>query len=504
MVFLLRGLVAARGAAQPLEVWRNCLTRLLQHPNEVARVGLLVLRALGFGAEEADGEATLASATSSPYSVDVVLNRQREGVIYNQLDILDIQASARHVRGNERSRFGLFEVSNCLCSLLLRHVALQGNDLLVSLAPQEVLQPGRLLLVEAKHDDLFVRGIVLLQMMEQTGGFLLLVLQHLNLLADGLVRRQAAAILEVPNGHHCWRGQELSGQVVDGCRPGGAKHARLPNSSLGHLVNEALDGIDETHVQHAVRLVKDEVLHVAEVHGAVVGQILQPPGAGDEHVHALFLQRSPLLPLRHAAVNAQHRVAIAQGLRKLGANLRNLHGKLPRGRHADEAGRVDGLLEVLQDAFPGHGQVRQGEAHGLAAARLGDAADVTSLHDDGPAARLDGRRALELALAILHELLGEAVVAKAGEWRNVHILAIGHAHVDLVGLEVGLGLLSAELARLLRQGLRRAGLGLLPRRFQGVAGRWPLATPHDVASAAYTGSGCGVDPAGCTGKGEGP
>mmetsp|Transcript_38741 Transcript_38741/g.121056 ORF Transcript_38741/g.121056 Transcript_38741/m.121056 type:complete len:202 (+) Transcript_38741:115-720(+) len=160
---LLRGLVAAGGAAKPLQLGRNLLPRVPDHLGEVTRVGLFVLHALGVRTEEADGEAPLAGSASSTYSVDVVLNGQREGVIDHQLHVLNVQAAARHVRGNERRLLGGLEVGDRLCPLVLRHVTLQSNDLIIALLPQESLEPRCLLLVETEHDDLLARGVVLLE-----------------------------------------------------------------------------------------------------------------------------------------------------------------------------------------------------------------------------------------------------------------------------------------------------------------------------------------------------
>mmetsp|Transcript_37812 Transcript_37812/g.97802 ORF Transcript_37812/g.97802 Transcript_37812/m.97802 type:complete len:404 (+) Transcript_37812:176-1387(+) len=402
MCLLLRRLVAPGRIADLLQLGRHRLPCVPQDLHKVACVGLLVLHALGVRAEEADGEALLARAPGPADPVHVVLNGEGEGVVDHQLHVLHVQATARHVRGDKRGLPRGLEVRDRQAPLVLRHVALQRNHLVEALLPQEGLQPRRLLLVEAEHDDLLLRGEVLLQGREEARGLVLLVVQHLDLLADRGVGDETLVQGADADVHGLV--QELRGQRVHGGWPRGAEHASLPLGNLGHPADERLHHVDEAHVQHAVRLVEHEVLHVAEVQGALVGEVLQAARRGDEHVHALRLQGLPLLPLGHAAVDALHREVDAVGLQRLGqvlADLGDLHGQLARRREGHEARHVRRLLEDRQHASPGHGQVGHGEGHGLAAARLRDATDVALLHGDGPAARLDRRGLLELALAVL-------------------------------------------------------------------------------------------------------
>ena len=49
---------------------------------------------------------------------------------------------------------------------------------------------------------------------------------------------------------------------------------------LQHLA----DGRDEPHVEHAVRLVENEVTHRAKVDGALAGKIEKPPGCRDQEI----------------------------------------------------------------------------------------------------------------------------------------------------------------------------------------------------------------------------
>mmetsp|Transcript_70320 Transcript_70320/g.197182 ORF Transcript_70320/g.197182 Transcript_70320/m.197182 type:complete len:220 (-) Transcript_70320:918-1577(-) len=188
---LLCGLVAAGGVADTLELRGHRLLGVSQNLDKVTGMRLLVLSTLGVRAEQAHCEPLLARTARSPDSVHVVLDRQRKGVVDNELDVLHIEAAARHIRGNEGRLLASLEVRDRLCSGVLRHVTLQGACLRVALLLEEALEPRRFLLVQTEDDDLLVRRIVRLQDGEKPAGLVLVVVQHLNLLPNRGVRDKA-------------------------------------------------------------------------------------------------------------------------------------------------------------------------------------------------------------------------------------------------------------------------------------------------------------------------
>ena len=58
--------------------------------------------------------------------------------------------------------------------------------------------------------------------------------------------------------------------------------------------------MDEAHVEHAVGLVEDEDLDLVEANGAVLDEVEQPAGRGDEDVDAVG-ERADLAADRDAA-----------------------------------------------------------------------------------------------------------------------------------------------------------------------------------------------------------
>ena len=73
-------------------------------------------------------------------------------------------------------------------------------------------------------------------------------------------------------------------RALDGGRDGGGEEQRL--AVLGARGHNAADAGPEAHVQHAVRLVQDEHLHLREVHVIVLHEVDQTAGRGHEHVAA--------------------------------------------------------------------------------------------------------------------------------------------------------------------------------------------------------------------------
>jgi hypothetical protein len=95
------------------------------------------------------------------------------------------------------------------------------------------------------------------------------------------------------------------------------------------------DGLDEAHVEHAVGLVEDENLDGAEIDDALVHQIQQAAGRGDDDVDSA-VQRALLMELADAAEDDG---VIEAGFAPVDAEaLRDLLGELTCGRKDEGAG----------------------------------------------------------------------------------------------------------------------------------------------------------------------
>ena len=154
--------------------------------------------------------------------------------------------------------------------------------------------------------------------------------------------------------------------------------------SLRQHGDDALDVVDEAHVEHAVGFVEHQHLDLVEAQRALVDQIEQAAGGRDQHVDAVR-ERAHLLVDRHAADgerDGERADVAAVGAEAVG----DLRGQFARRReHQHAAGFLVGPQplggEVIED--------RQREGGRLAGAGLRDADDVAALHGEGNGLGLD-------------------------------------------------------------------------------------------------------------------
>ncbi len=95
-----------------------------------------------------------------------------------------------------------------------------------------------------------------------------------------------------------WVAQDLVGQARDGRWHGGGEEKVLPLARK--LADDATDGIDESHVEHAVGFVEHQGLDIAEWSVPLAHEIDQASWRGDQDIHAPT-ERRHLGSLRDAA-----------------------------------------------------------------------------------------------------------------------------------------------------------------------------------------------------------
>ena len=94
--------------------------------------------------------------------------------------------------------------------------------------------------------------------------------------------------------------EPFAGQLADLRRHGGGEHQRLPLARA--RADNPPQRHDEAHVEHLVGLVEDQNLDVPQIDVALLHQVFEPAGRGDEDVDAI-LQGPHLRPLPDAAVD---------------------------------------------------------------------------------------------------------------------------------------------------------------------------------------------------------
>jgi hypothetical protein len=141
---------------------------------------------------------------------------------------------------------------------------------------------------------------------------------------------------------------------------------------------------DEAHVEHAVRLVQDEHLHLAEIQRALLGKIQKAAWGGDQQV-AAGAQR---VDLRVDADTAKHDHGAQTQVPAVGVGvLGDLRGQLTgRGEHQRTRGAAAGRAQALQD--------RQHKGGRLAGAGLRTGQKIAAFEHGRNGLQLDGGRRL--------------------------------------------------------------------------------------------------------------
>ena len=244
-------------------------------------------------------------------------------VVDDVRDVVDVQSSGGDVGCDEDVGLVLPEVGHDLLPLGLGHVAVDGLHLVVQVGEPLVEDVDHLLRL-AEDDGLGLvdvqdpaqgpglvpppdRDVVLLGQIQDD-----LVLGHGDLL--GVVHVVERELLHVL----------LHGR--------GEQH-RVP--LLGHGLEDVLDVLDESHVQHPVGLVEDHGGDLCEVEDSPVDHVPDAPWGSCDYVAAL-LQLLDLSLDAGAAVDGQAHVSGV--LRELGELPGDLVGQLPGGDE-DDCGR---------------------------------------------------------------------------------------------------------------------------------------------------------------------
>ena len=184
----------------------------------------------------------------------------------------------------------------------------------------------------------------------------------------------------VPDGHPDGITQDLFGQGPDAPGHGGREEQVLALGGQGG--QDALEIRQEAHVEHAVGLVQNQGLQVAELHIALADVVQQTAGAGNHAVGALT-QGPDLGSQAHATVDGG---ALEAGLAAQGrGRLVNLFRQFPGGGDDQDADptRLDGRVHETLDQG-------QQKGRGLAGTGLGQTHDVAPFQNMGHGLGLNG------------------------------------------------------------------------------------------------------------------
>ena len=370
--------VALRALPRPLDPGQRAdLELLLRQPLD-ARHGAIVR-----SGHQHDGQAARAGTTRAADAMHVVLGLERHVVVDDDRQFDDVESPRRDVGGDEHLDRAVLEALERLHALVLRLVAVDRVrvDACLLQLPREAAALD-LRVDEDQHlGQAATIGPARAQDLEQRVGLLRLV-QLVDLLLDvvgGGVARRGLDQLRTA--------QEVRGELLDFLGKRRREHQALP--FLRQEIEDARDVRQEPHVQHAVRLVEHDDLHLRQAGVLLLDVIEQPSRRGDHHL-ASAAQR---LGLRfHVDAAVDDRDAQRRLRRVLLHVFRGLVGQFAGGLEDESADRVTRRRHARIGVRHQPLQHRQAEARRLAGAGLGRAHHVAAAQHHRNRLRLDRRR----------------------------------------------------------------------------------------------------------------
>jgi len=202
--------------------------------------------------------------------------------------------------------------------------------------------------------------------------------------------------------------------------PGSREHEGLTVGT--DLFENLLDLRFETHIEHAIGFVHDEVGDTTKVGLAGFEHVDQTTG-GSDNDFGTSLEITNLSSFRYSSVNAG--VADSRRRSKLGALFLNLNCEFTSGSEDENDGTVAGRKERLS-VDVNHGG--ESERDGLSGTGGRDGDEVTSRESHGPSLTLNRRRSGETSTFDLGHDVG----------REVHLVEVGDRLGDVVSEDLDL------------------------------------------------------------------
>src|SRR4051812_8852622 len=343
-----------------------------------------------FGGNERDRVARGARTAGPADSMEIVLGDERQLVVHDVREVLDVEAAGRDLcRDEDRRPAGLEVVERPDPGALALVAVNRGRGDPVA---GKLLRESIRAVLGASEDERLLDPAAPDEMCEEVA---------LAGLVDGEDDLRDELSRGVPRRHLDHRRItqdavcELPDLVGEGCRE---EQCLAPRREE---VDDLADVADEAHVEHAIRFVEDEDLEPRKIDVSLRDVVEEPPRGRDDDSRTRP-QRTVLRLIADAAVD---RHGPDPAVRAVGPDaLLDLEAELA-GRREDE--RTNRLPPVVSPRTPaGFGRVlparrasrveqleqRQDERRRLAGAGLGACEHVTSAEDQGDRLALDGSR----------------------------------------------------------------------------------------------------------------
>ncbi len=335
---------------------------------------------------EADGDAAVSRAPRSPDAVNVVFGVVGEIVVHDVCDVVHVDTAPGDVGCDHDVDFAGAKAFECFDALLLGNCA--GEEGAVDAIEAESVEEAFGVVAAIDEADHATRVFAVQDIVEE--GELLVGGDDVDDLFD-CIHGNAFGFDNDGGRVARPRGRQAADVVAEGC----AEKEGLSLILMRSGVHDGADIGDEAHVQHAIRLIKDEDFDIAQVEVAASFEVNEAAGRCGNDVHTLGVKLRLLFLVVHSAEDGDC-VDSCVGA-ELGGVLMDLNAELAGGSEDECAGvsRFARLgVGVAQNA------VENGEKEGrcFAGTRLALAERIASFQRLGENAGLDWRAIGELQI----------------------------------------------------------------------------------------------------------
>lgn len=380
--------IAAALTGNTLQESGNLLVSLLQEVEQVTDNTTVAT------VEESSGDTSVTGTTGTTDTVDIVINVSGQIVVDNVSDVGDIQTTGSNGGSDQDWAAAVTEQLQSTLTLTLGAVTVNGGGR-EALVDEEVGQRvGHALGLDEDQGE--TAGSVGVEDIQQDGA-LVHVLDVLDLLSNVLrgrtdtANRQENVIL-----------QEVTGQHLDITRESGREHECLALVNGRHVLtldNAANLGL-ETHVQHAISLIENEVLDVLERDTATLNQVDETTGGSNEQIAATL----DLAQLRANVGTTVHDTgADPRAVGELAGLVEDLRDQLTSGSKNERGGVGLALAAVAKLAtalgrssggaiLESLGEDGEEETTGFTGTGLSARHQIAAAHDNRDRVLLDGSR----------------------------------------------------------------------------------------------------------------
>lgn len=297
--------------------------------------------------EERGTDSDVTSTTRATNTMNIVVDVAGQVVVDDVSDVGDIQATSGDSSSNHDRSLSSPEGMQGVLTLPLGAVTVDGGGRHVVAVEEVAEHVGHTLGLDENEGEAELVSRLTGQDIEKDAA-LVVVLNVFDLLGDVL-----AGGADTTNAEENVILQEITGKHLDVAREGGAEHEGLPVLNAGHIftLDNSTNLRFETHVQHAISLIEDEILDVGKADAAALNEIDEATRGGGEEVTALLDEAELLIDIGSTIHDSR---ADPRSIRKFASLLVNLRNEFT-GRGEDEGGRVGlaraaiRLLSALRD-----------------------------------------------------------------------------------------------------------------------------------------------------------